>query len=84
MGAAPDPCAARPQCDGANDGDGRTEGCSRMTVSEIPHRNIALVLAAALLFVLFTGIARAEVCVVADPTGTPLNVRASARRSSAR
>jgi hypothetical protein len=47
-----------------------------MTVSEIPHRNIALVLAAALLLVLFTGIARAEVCVVADPTGTPLNVRA--------
>jgi hypothetical protein len=46
-----------------------------MTVSEIPHRNIALVLAAALLLVLFTGIARAEVCVVADPTGTPLNVR---------
>jgi hypothetical protein len=46
-----------------------------MTVSEIPHRNIALVLAAALLLVPFTGIARAEVCVVADPTGTPLNVR---------
>jgi Bacterial SH3 domain len=46
-----------------------------MTVRKIPHRNIALVLAAALLLVLFTGIARAEVCVVADPTGTPLNVR---------
>jgi len=45
-----------------------------MTISEIPHRNIALVLAAALVLVLFTGIARAEVCVVADPTGTPLNV----------
>jgi len=38
-----------------------------------PHT--ALVLAAALLLVPFTGIARAEVCVVADPTGTPLNVR---------
>jgi hypothetical protein len=36
---------------------------------------IALVLATALLVVLFTGIARAEICVVADPTGTPLNVR---------
>jgi hypothetical protein len=46
-----------------------------MTVRKIPHRNIALVLAAALLLVLFTEIARAEVCVVADPTGTPLNVR---------
>jgi uncharacterized protein YraI len=46
-----------------------------MTVSKIPHRNIALVLAAALLLVLFTGIASADVCIVADPTGTPLNVR---------
>jgi uncharacterized protein YraI len=46
-----------------------------MTVRKIPHRNIALVLAAALLLVLFTGIASADVCIVADPTGTPLNVR---------
>jgi uncharacterized protein YraI len=46
-----------------------------MTVSKIPHWNIALVLAAALLLVLFTGIASADVCIVADPTGTPLNVR---------
>jgi hypothetical protein len=46
-----------------------------MTVRKIPHRNIALVLAAALILVLFTGIASADVCIVADPTGTPLNVR---------
>jgi hypothetical protein len=38
-------------------------------------RNIALVLAAALLLVVFTGIASADGCIVADPTGTPLNVR---------
>jgi hypothetical protein len=38
-----------------------------------PH--IALVLAAALLLVPFTGIASADVCIVADSTGTPLNVR---------
>jgi hypothetical protein len=38
-----------------------------------PH--IALVLAAVLLLVPFTGIASADGCVVADPTGTPLNVR---------
>ncbi len=38
-------------------------------------RNIAFVLAAALLLVLFTGIASADGCIVADPTGTPLNVR---------
>ena len=46
-----------------------------MTVSKIPHRNIALVLAAALLLVLSTGIASADDCIVMDPTGTPLNVR---------
>src|SRR5215831_3135129 len=39
-------------------------------------RNIALVLAAALLLVpFFTGTASADACIVADPTGTPLNVR---------
>jgi uncharacterized protein YraI len=38
-----------------------------------PH--IALVLAAVLLLVPFTGIASADGCIVADPTGTPLNVR---------
>jgi hypothetical protein len=36
---------------------------------------VPLVLAAALLLVLFTGIASADVCIVQDPTGTPLNVR---------
>jgi hypothetical protein len=41
----------------------------------MPHRNVALVLAAALLLVPFTGIASADVCSVADPTGTPLNIR---------
>ena len=46
-----------------------------MTVRKIPHRNIALVLATALLVVLSTGIASAEECIVTDPTGTPLNVR---------
>jgi len=38
-----------------------------------PH--IALVLAAVLLLVPFTGIASADGGIVADPTGTPLNVR---------
>jgi hypothetical protein len=47
----------------------------RMTVRKIPHRNIALVLAAVLLLVPFTGTASADACTVADPTGTPLNVR---------
>jgi uncharacterized protein YraI len=46
-----------------------------MMVRKIPHRNIALVLTAALLLVPFTGIASADICRVADPTGTPLNVR---------
>jgi len=47
-----------------------------MTVRKIPRRNIALVLAAALLLVpFFTGTASADACIVADPTGTPLNVR---------
>ena len=46
-----------------------------MTVRKIPLRNIALVLAAALLLVLFTRTASADACTVADPTGTPLNVR---------
>src|SRR5262245_66694607 len=43
-------------------------------------RNIALVLAAALLLVLFTRTANADACTVADPTGTPLNVRSEERR----
>jgi Bacterial SH3 domain len=47
----------------------------RMTVRKIPHRNIALVLAAVSLLVPFTGTASADACTVADPTGTPLNVR---------
>jgi len=39
-------------------------------------RNIALVLAAALLLVpFFTGTASADACIVADPTSTPLKVR---------
>src|SRR5262249_44413009 len=38
-------------------------------------RNVAVVLAIALLVVLSTGIASAEECIVTDPTGTPLNVR---------
>jgi uncharacterized protein YraI len=46
-----------------------------MTVRKIPHRNIALVLAAVSLLVPFTGTASADACTVADPTGTPLNVR---------
>lgn len=46
-----------------------------MTVRKIPHRNMALVLAAVLLLVPFTGTASADACTVADPTGTPLNVR---------
>jgi hypothetical protein len=54
----------------------RAEG-DRMTVRKIPLRNIALVPAAALLLVLFTRTASADACTVADPTGTPLNVRKS-------
>jgi hypothetical protein len=41
-----------------------------LTVRKIPHRNIALVLAAGLLLVPFTGIASADVCIAADATGT--------------
>ena len=47
-----------------------------MTVRKVPRRNIALVLAAALLLVpFFTGTASADACIVADPTSTPLKVR---------